>query len=447
MHVAERFASWAAESRGTALAADVLHHAKRAVVDLHAAMISGAAVPPAALLEKALADELDRGEARLALGRKATMRAAALINGAAAHTTEVDDIFRDGIYHPGAPTIPAALALAQARGASGLQLLRAVVVGYEISTRIGAAMGRAHYRYWHNTGTIGCFGACAAAAELLQLDAARFAHALATVATFAAGLQQAFRMDSMSKPLHAGHAAEAGLTAALAAKEGVTGSLDVIEGEAGFARALGYDGAAATPDWDKALATLGREFHVTRMTVKNHTCCGHTFAAIDGALALQEKMGLAARDIARVEVGTYKAALEVAGYEEPRTAAEGRFSLKYVVATALTHGSVRFAAFEPPRLQDPATRDLMCRVAVAVDPQLDAAFPAQRAARVAIQARDGRREEFLQPTRIGDPDAPLSDAQLEAKYLELAAPVMGEPRAKALLARLWRLETVPSLAA
>jgi 2-methylcitrate dehydratase PrpD len=441
-HVVERFASWAEQFRDQTLAPEVLHHAKRAVIDLYAAMLSGAVAAPATLLEKALAEELDRGEAHLALGRKATMRAAALINGAAAHTTEVDDIYRDGIYHPGAPTIPAALALAQARGASGEQFLRAVVVGYEISTRIGAAMGRAHYKYWHNTGTIGCFGACAAAAELLQLDAARFAHALATVTTFSAGLQQSFRMDSMSKPLHAGRAAEAGLTAALAAREGVTGSLDVIEGEAGYGRAMS-DG----PDWDKALATLGREFHITRMTFKNHTCCGHTFAAIDGALALKAKMGLAAKDIQRVRVGTYKAALDVAGYEEPRTAAEGRFSLKYVVATALTHGSVRFAAFEPERLGNPATRDLMRRVDVAVDPQLDAAFPAQRAARVAIEARDGRREEFLQPTRIGDPDAPLQDAQLDAKYLELAGPVLGEAKAKALLARLWRLEALQSLGA
>ena len=439
-HVVERFAAWAVQSRAQPLAPEVLHHAKRAVIDLYAAMLSGAVAAPATLLEKALAEELDHGEARLALGRKATMRAAALINGAAAHTTEVDDIYRDGIYHPGAPTIPAALALAQARAASGEQFLRAVVVGYEISTRIGAAMGRAHYKYWHNTGTIGCFGACAAAAELLGLDAARFAHALATVTTFSAGLQQAFRMDSMSKPLHAGRAAEAGLTAALAAREGVTGSLDVIEGDAGYGVAMS-DG----PDWDKALATLGREFHITRMTVKNHTCCGHTFAAIDGALALKAKMGLAAKDIQRVRVGTYKAALDVAGYEEPRTAAEGRFSLKYVVATALTHGSVRFAAFEPERLGNPATRDLMRRVDVAVDAQLDAAFPAQRAARVAIEARDGRREEFLQPTRIGDPDAPLSDAQLDAKYLELAGPVLGEAKAKELLDRLWRLEALKSL--
>jgi len=438
--VAERFAAWAADFRAQPLAPEVLHHAKRAVIDLEAAMVSGAVVPPATLLEKALAEELDRGEARLALGRRATVRAAGLINGAAAHTMEVDDIFRDGIYHPGAPTIPAALALAQSLGASGEAFLRAVVVGYEISTRIGAAMGRAHYRYWHNTGTIGCFGACAAAAELLGLEAARFAHALATVTTFSAGLQQSFRQDSMSKPLHAGRAAEAGLTAALAAREGVIGTLDVIDGEAGYGRAMS-DG----PDWEKALATLGRDFHVTRMTFKNHTCCGHTFAAIDGAQALQARMGLAAKDIARVRVGTYKAALEVAGYEEPRTAAEGRFSLKYVVATALTHGSVRFAAFEPARLADPATRELMRRIEVAVDPQLDAAFPGQRAARVAIEARDGRREEFLQPTRIGDPEAPLSDAQLEAKYLELAGPVLGEAAARARLAGLWTIDTRPTL--
>jgi 2-methylcitrate dehydratase PrpD len=435
MYVVERFAAFAEASRREPFAPEVLHHAKRAVIDWYAALLPGAVVPPATALERALADELDRGEARLALGRPATVRAAAIINGSAAHTVEVDDIFRDGIYHPGAPTIPAALALAQARGASGEAFLRAVIVGYEISTRIGAAMGRAHYRYWHNTGTIGCFGAAAAAAELLQLDAKRFAHALATVATFSAGLQQAFRMDSMSKPLHAGHAAEAGVTAALAAAEGVTGSLDVMEGEAGYGRAMG-DG----PDWEKALATLGRDFHITRMTFKNHACCGHTFAAIDGALAVQSQLGIAARDIARVRVGTYRAGVEVAHYEDPHTPAEARFSMKYVVATALAHGSVRLAAFAPPRLEDPLTRDLMQRVDVALDPALDATFPGQRAARVAIATRDGRSAEHLQPTRKGDPDAPLTDRELEAKYLELAAPVIGEAKARELLERLWRLE-------
>jgi 2-methylcitrate dehydratase PrpD len=435
MHVVEQFAAFAVRLRREPLAPEVVHHAKRAVIDWYAATYAGALVPPATLLEKALAEELDRGSAALVMGRKATPRAAALINGAAAHSAEFDDIFRDGIYHPGAPTIAAALALAQSKSSSGKDFLRGVVVGYEISTRIGAAMGRAHYRYWHNTGTIGCFGAAAACAELLGLDEKRFAHALATVATFSAGLQQAFRMASMSKPLHAGHAAEAGLVAALAAREGVTGSLDILEGEAGYGRAMGGD-----PDWVRAVSTLGREFHVTRMTFKNHGCCGHTFAAIDGALALKEQMRLEAADIERVDVATYKSALEVAGYEDPRTAAEGRFSLKYVVATGLTHGDVRIAAFEEARLQDPATRALMKKISVSVDPELDAAFPGKRAARVAIRARDGRREEHLQPTRKGDPDLPLSDAELDAKFLELAGPVVGAAGARERLARLRRLE-------
>jgi 2-methylcitrate dehydratase PrpD len=435
MYVVEQFAGFAESFRTKPLAPLVLHHAKRAVIDWYAALLPGAVLPPATLLARALAEELDRGKSRLAMGRHATMRAAAIINGSAAHTVEVDDIFRDGIYHPGAPTIAAALALAQARGASGEAFLRAIIVGYEISTRIAAAMGRAHYKYWHNTGTIGCFGACAAAAELLSLDRMRFAHALATVATFSAGLQQAFRMDSMSKPLHAGRAAEAGVTAALAASEGVTGSPDMLEGESGYGRAMG-DG----PDWERALATLGEDFHITRMTFKNHACCGHIFAAIDGALALQQQMRVLAPDIERVSIRTYKAALDVARHESPQTAAEARFSLKYTVASALTHGSVRLAAFEPSRLEDPVTRGLMQRIEVAIDPELDAAFPTQRAARIAIESRDGRRGEHLQPTRKGDPEAPLSDVELDHKYLELASPVLGEERARELLARLWRLE-------
>jgi 2-methylcitrate dehydratase PrpD len=411
MHLVERFADWAVGFRNQPLPASVIHHSRRAVIDWHAALYPGMVVPPVTLMKKAFAGESE------------SPRLKALLEGTAAHAVEVDDIFRDGIYHPGAPTIAASRALTEK--------LRPIVVGYEISTRIGAAMGKAHYKHWHNTGTIGAFGAAAAAAEALGLDRGKFAHALATVTTFAAGLQQAFRMDSMSKPLHAGRAAEAGVTAALMAREGVTGSLDVM---AGFARAMGDN-----PDWERGFATLGSDFHITRMTFKNHACCGHTFAAIDGALELKKQMKVETQDIDAVEIATYRAGLEVAHYEEPRTPAEGRFSLKYVVATALTHGSVRLAAFSPERLQCEKTRALMRKTSVALDPELEAAFPAKRAARVAIRAR-GRREEWLQPTRVGDPDAPLSDRALEEKYLELVTPVIGAARAKEVLERLWRLE-------
>src|SRR5882672_8864840 len=154
MRVVERFAAWAAGWRAQPVSSEVAHHARRAVIDWHAALLPGSVVPPATLLKKALGE--------------ADARTTALINGTAAHTVEVDDIYRDGIYHPGAPTIAAALAMAQSHSKDGMSFLKAIVVGYEISTRIGAAMGRAHYKHWHNTGTIGCFGAAAAAAAILN---------------------------------------------------------------------------------------------------------------------------------------------------------------------------------------------------------------------------------------------------------------------------------------
>jgi 2-methylcitrate dehydratase PrpD len=296
-------------------------------------------------------------------------------------------------------------------------------------------MGRPHYQFWHSTGTVGTFGAAAAAGGLLALDESAFAHALATAATLAAGLQQAFRMDAMGKPLHAGRAAEAGLLAAQLARRGLTGSLDVLEGDAGFGRAMSNG-----PDWSRVGATLGSDFHITRLTFKNHIGCGHTFAAIDGALALKARHGIAPGDIERVHVATYRPALDIACYTHPATANEARFSLSYVVATALAHGSVRLAAYEPARLDDPVTRALMERISVAVDPELDAAFPGQRAARVVIETRDGRLLEHLQPNRKGDPEEPLTDAELEGKFMELSSPVIGEERARALLDRLWMLD-------
>src|SRR5439155_10325242 len=220
-------------------------------------------------------------------------------------------------------------------------------------------------------------------------------------ATFAAGLQQAFRSDAMSKPLHAGRAAEAGVLAALLAARGVTGADDMFEGERGFGRAM--SGAC---DWSKAVDGLGSRYNIKAMTVKNHGCCGHTFAAIDGALVLRARHALVPLGIDRVEVETYQTALDVTGNFEPATEFEAKFSLPYVVSSALVHGSVRLDAFTPERLADPRVRRLMRRFELRVDPRIEADFPARRAARVVIHTTDHRRLEFFQPTRKGDPDLP-----------------------------------------
>jgi 2-methylcitrate dehydratase PrpD len=281
---------------------------------------------------------------------------------------------------------------------------------------------------------MGSFGAAAAAASLLRLDEVAFANALAIAATFTAGLQQAFRTEAMAKPLHAGRAAEAGVLAAQLAAGGMRSSLDVLEGESGLGQAMGHG-----PDWSQIGATLGSDFHITRLTFKNHIGCGHTFAAIDGALALQQQHGFGHADIERVQLGVYQPTLDIAPHVEPQNADQARFSLHYMVASALVHGSVRLSAFEPARLNDPHTRALMQRIDKALDPVVDAAFPGRRGARVAITLRDGRQLNLLQPDRKGDPELPLSDADLEGKLMELATPVIGERQARDLLSRIWQL--------
>ena len=432
---------YAVDERTSVLPTGVVHGAKRTIIDWFAAVLPGGERPPATSLVAALGEDSGRGEASLfPSGLRTTARTAALINGTAAHLVEFDDIFRDAIYHPGAPVIAAALATAQAADADGDTLLRAVIVGYEISTRIAVALSPAHYRYWHTTGTVGTLGAAVAAGTVLGLNAGAMAHALATSATFAAGLQQAFRSDAMSKPLHAGRAAEGGVLAAMLAAHGVTGAANMLEGDRGMGQAM--SGAC---DWSKAVEGLGTRYNITAMTIKNHGCCGHTFAAIDGALALRSRESLRPQEIERVDVETYQTALDVTGNFQPTTEFEARFSLPFVVSSALVHGSVRLDAFTHERLADPLVRDLMRRFELRVDPRIEAAFPAQRAARVVVNARGGRRFEFFQPTRKGDPDLPLTDAELDDKYLELAVPVVGRERADRLLETLRSLESLDSV--
>jgi len=438
--VMKQFADYAVAERTAKLSDAVRHAAKRTVIDWFAALLPGGVIPPATLLIEALDEQIGVGRALLyPSGKRAPAPVAALINGTAAHTVEFDDIFRDAIYHPGCPVIAAALALGQARQVDGERFLRAVIVGYEVSTRIGAVMVPAHYKYWHSTGTVGCFGATAAAATILGLDATQFANAMGTAGTFAAGLQQAFRSDSMTKPLHAGRAAETGVLSALAASKGVTGVHDILEGEVGFGNAMSHD-----VDWSKAVEGLGTSYNITRMTVKNHGCCGHTFASIDGAQEIQKQHHLKPEDIKAIKVATYGTALKVTGNYKHSSAFEGKFSLPYVVASALVHGNVRLDAFSPERLGCSRTAALMDKIELAVEPKLDASFPKQRAALVEIAAIDGRSFRHEQTTRRGDPDSPLSDDELVGKFHELAGSAIGAA-SRPLLDAIWSIDTRPNL--
>lgn len=439
MTIVEEFAKYAQAEAGRALQPEVAHHAKRALIDWFSALFPGIAVAPGVQLMKTHAAELGHGHSSLPGQRTTAFPAtAAWINGSISHAVEFDDIFRDAVYHPGCPTISAALAVAEDRGASGAELLKAITVGYEISTRIGAAVQPSHYRFFHTTGTVGCFGSAAATAALTgpgNPDVMK--HALATAATFASGLQQAFRSDAMTKALHAGHAGWVGVTAGMGAANGITGALDILEGAAGFGAAT-----SQAPKWERATDGLGQRYNICSITQKNHGCCGHTFAAIDAMLAIRAQ-GADAQQIESVRVDTYQTALDVTGNFQPSTAFECKFSLPYVVSHGLLYGAVRLNAFEPQRLDDLAIRALMAKTKLHADPELTAKFPNVRAARVTVTLRDGRVIEQFAPCRKGDPEAPLTDADLNDKFLELASPVIGDAPARTLLEQLWHVERQP----
>jgi 2-methylcitrate dehydratase PrpD len=432
-------AEYAKQENARDLPGKVVHCAKRALLDWCSALFPGTRVSPAVNLVRSCAAELGYGKSSLpGFAATAFPGTAAWINGSASHSVEFDDIYRDAIYHPGCPTIAAALAVAEDRGKSGLDLLKAITIGYEISARIGAAVQPSHYRFFHTTGTVGCFGGVSAAASLLApLDADVMRHALATAASMAAGLQQAFRSDAMTKPVHAGHAAWVGVTAASGAACGLTGAPDILEGEAGFGAAM-CDG----PRWECVTEGLGSRYAITEVTQKNHGCCGHTFSAIDAALLLREQHGIDVAQIRSITVETAETPIKVTGNFAPRTPYECKFSLPYVVAHALLYGSVRLDAFSDERRADGAIRDLMGKITLSADAEMSATFPRMRSSRVRIQMRDGRKFEQFQPHRKGDPEAPLSDAELNDKFDELVSPVIGKSAARDLLDKLWNMENL-----
>lgn len=405
------------------------HDTRRAVLDWFASMLPGCIEGPAVTLAHALAADRGSGSAvAYTGGPTGSARFAALINGTASHTVEFDDIYRDGGYHAGSPTISAALAVAQAEGVDADAFHRAVIGGYEVGCRIAMALQPSHYRDWHITATVGTMGAAVSTAMLKGCDATGIGHAIAIASSFAGGHQENLQGQGLTKPLHCGHAAEAGVLAGLAAAAGITGSPDSLHAPHGYAAATS-DG---TGDWDRALAGLGDWTPISRMTYKNHGCCGHIVPTLDGLRALQAQVDFAPEDVAQIEVAGYGPTKSICDRMEVNSARDARFSVQYCTAALLHMGGVRLAAFAPEALARADLRAFMPRVRVTEDPAIAAAYPGRRQARLRVTLTDGTVLDHFQPTRKGDPDDPLSDAELFAKYDELALGVLAADDARRL---------------
>ncbi|MDH3272355.1 MAG: MmgE/PrpD family protein, partial [Gemmatimonadota bacterium] len=377
---------------------DALVDAERYVRDWLGSFVAGAAEPTGHMLE-AYADGARDLESR-------TFLASAL-----SHVTETDDLHNASVTHPGCVVIPVALLLGRQRVSRGHAALRATLVGYEVMTRIGEALGPTHYRTFHNTATAGVFGSAAAAASLLELDEDAWVWALGNAGTLAAGLWQFNVEGAMSKPLHAGHASSTGLRAALLAAQGLTGAEMILEGEKGLFAALCAD---ARPD---AVLADGPTWKLPETSMKPYPCCRHVHSAIDAALEVRHALG-GARP-ARVRVESYPAAMECTDRLDPRSPQEARFSIQYAVASTLLRGPPGLETFTPAAIRDPDVQAVLAQTSVECSPALTSAYPQQWGARVHVEATDGTRRHSDRDAATGDPDRPLDDAALDAKVSAL----------------------------
>jgi 2-methylcitrate dehydratase PrpD len=371
---------------------------------------------------------------------------------ALSHVTETDDLHRGSITHPGCVVVPVALLVGRARDADGRAVLEAVLAGYEAMLRVGEALGPAHYRIFHNTATAGVFGAAAAAAQLLGLDEDGWVWALGNAGTQAAGLWQFNADATMSKHLHAGHAAEAGLRAALLAAEGFTGPAAILEGDRGFFRGYCPD---AVPE--RVLADAAG-WKLRETSFKPYPSCRHTHPAIDAALELRAALlgdddGVAGdareatgdRDFARtgdfagaidaVRIATYPVALDVTDRPHPGSPYAAKFSLQYCVATTLLHGRPGLDAFALERIEDGLTWALLERTSVEADGDMAAAYPERWGAVVEIRFSCGAVLDARRTEARGDPESPLTDHELDEKFHDLCtAAGIGEGTIGRLLA-------------
>ncbi len=378
---------------------------------------------------------------------------AALINGTLAHSLDFDDTHLVSVQHPSSSVVPATLAVAEARGRSGQELLRAVAVGVEVCNRIGVAAyvprlrnSTFFTRGLHATSICGTIGAAVGVAVLLGLDEAGVCSALGIATSMGAGIIEANRTGGSVKQIHCGWAAHAGVEAALFAEAGVTGPPTALEGGFGFLRAyLGddYDATALTRD-------LGSDWELLRTVYKPYPANHFTHPVIDCALALREQ-GVRAEDIESAEIGVPGTVLRTIAqpWEEkiaPRTPYHAKFSGPFMFAMALAGGSglgVGLDDFTPGVLTDPLRSELARRCVFAADPICDDEFPRAYSAVARVRLRDGRHFEQRVHSSLGSAERPLSAAQLELKFRGNAERALSAAETDAVLARLRALPSAP----
>jgi 2-methylcitrate dehydratase PrpD len=358
----------------------------------------------------------------LGRGERVDIGSAALLNGITSHTFDYDDTHLKTIIHPAGPVASAALALAEHRGASGRQFVDALVIGIDVSCRVGNMIYPDHYdRGWHITGSTGMLGAAAACSRLLGLNAAKTAMALGIAASQPIGVREQF--GSMTKPFHVGGAARAGLMSALMAHHGFTSSARALEAPRGLAQTF-----SSKCDWSEITDQLGERFEISSNTYKPFACGIVIHPAIDGCVQLARAHALRAADIEQVDLLVHSLVLELTGKKAPRNGLEAKFSVYHACAAGILFGQAGEAEFSDANVVRDDVIALRDRVRARVDDAI-----AEAGADVVVTCKDGRKLHLRVEHAIGSLQRPMTDADLARKFHGLVDPVLGTARADRLI--------------
>ncbi|HWL79732.1 MAG TPA: MmgE/PrpD family protein [Roseomonas sp.] len=438
-------AAWCAEVP-RAWSSTQLEAARRAVVDTVAVMLAGQDELCTANIRRAVS-AWGAGRSHVMGGGSQAAPWAALVNGTAAHALDYDDVLDPAMSHPSAALVPAVLALAEEKGASGADALDAFVVGFEVLARLGEAMNLVHYtRGWHTTLSIGSMGVAAACARLLRLEPDRMTMAISLATSMAGGSKRQF--GTMAKPLHAGLAAKNGMVAAQLAAAGVTGIAEPMEGRWAYLELMAGGGA---PGMAAGLAHLGNPPAIEQYGAwaKYYPCCASTHRPVDALRSLN----LRPEQVASIRAEVSEVAQANLRYRVPRDPNEARFSLPYCLAAALHDGSLTLGSFAPDAVSRPDLVPLMERIEVAMDPELTGDRPVAETferGSVEVTLTDGSVLHASATIPRGHPQAPLTDAELKSKFHDCAARALTPLQADRVwnaLQRFGQLEQVAGLTA
>ncbi|MXZ95161.1 MAG: MmgE/PrpD family protein [Acidimicrobiaceae bacterium] len=401
---------------------DVLAVAHQCILDWFGCALAGSREPLSQILREELAG--DGVCSLIGTDRRTDPARAALINGAAGHALDFDDSSAVMLGHPSAPVLPAVLAAAERDARSGADALTAYIVGVEVQSRIGMAIGDEHYaKGWHTTSTVGVLGSAAAVGWLLGLDEEAYGAAMGIAASSSSGLKANF--GTMTKPLHAGQAAERGLLAARLASGGFTAGRDAVDGSQGLAQAAG----SGWLDLDR-IEEWGDRWATTQALFKYHAACHCTHAGLEATRSLLTN-GVDAGEIERITLIVNPSILDMCGIPEPVTGLEAKFSLRGTQALLVAGADTTAAAtFDDGPINRPDVQAILRKVVIETDDTLG-----DLATRVEVLTPGGVHRA------AGDVSRPAYDigAQgelLRTKFNALAVPVLGETAATALAERL-----------